>query len=430
MKSDVLIIGAGAAGLMAARDLADAGKKVLIIEARDRIGGRIFSLSQKDFGYNAEGGAEFVHGEAPITMELITKAGLTYVPSEGTLWNIRSGKPTKSEHGPTGDPRFLEYKIAIVKKLKELHEDIPIAEFLEINFSASEFAAVREWITMMVEDYDAGDPKRMSSFALRDEWLGGEEWKQGKIKEGYGPLVDYLGEQCKTLGVEIILNEEIISVEALDKTVEIKSLRGNTYEGNQVIVTLPVPIIQDIKFIPDIGGVLTNISSIGFGGVIKFLFRFKSRWWLEIFEEDLSSGTFLLVNPPVTAWWTQYPETYPVLTGWIPGPHADKYKNATDQEIIELGLHSLIETFRVERSFLEEQLIFSKVINWPADTLSQGAYSYPTPKFLEARAALVEPIKGKIFLAGEALYSGDETATVEGALGSGKEVAEKIIMLK
>jgi monoamine oxidase len=80
---DVIIIGAGAAGLMAARELARAGKKVTILEARDRIGGRIYPLSAEDFGYEAMGGAEFVHGPAPITCEIVKEAGLTLEhPSE------------------------------------------------------------------------------------------------------------------------------------------------------------------------------------------------------------------------------------------------------------------------------------------------------------------------------------------------------------
>lgn len=65
MESDIVIVGAGAAGLMAARELAQAGKRVLVLEARERIGGRVWSLDASEFGYEAQAGAEFVHGQAP-----------------------------------------------------------------------------------------------------------------------------------------------------------------------------------------------------------------------------------------------------------------------------------------------------------------------------------------------------------------------------
>src|SRR5690242_20872788 len=86
-----LIAGAGAAGLMAGRELARAGKAVTILEARDRCGGRIEPLPAREFGYPAEGGAEFVHGAAPVTRALMREAGLSLAPMAGSRWSSRSG---------------------------------------------------------------------------------------------------------------------------------------------------------------------------------------------------------------------------------------------------------------------------------------------------------------------------------------------------
>jgi monoamine oxidase len=79
----IIVIGAGAAGLMAARDLGRAGKRVTVLEARGRCGGRIHPLPTAEFGYPAEGGAEFVHREAPVTRGLLREAGLSLLPIQG-----------------------------------------------------------------------------------------------------------------------------------------------------------------------------------------------------------------------------------------------------------------------------------------------------------------------------------------------------------
>src|SRR6476469_6292085 len=89
--TDFLVVGAGAAGLMTARQLARAGKRVTILEARDRCGGRIYPLPVEEFGYPAEGGAEFVHGAAPVTRALMREAGVSLVPIEGARWGAHKG---------------------------------------------------------------------------------------------------------------------------------------------------------------------------------------------------------------------------------------------------------------------------------------------------------------------------------------------------
>src|SRR3979411_1388531 len=93
----IVVIGAGAAGLMAARELARAGERGTILEARDRYGGRIHPLSSADFGYPAEGGAEFVHGEAPVTHGLLREAGLSLLPLHGTQWTVEDGTFSQEE---------------------------------------------------------------------------------------------------------------------------------------------------------------------------------------------------------------------------------------------------------------------------------------------------------------------------------------------
>ena len=135
----------------------------------------------------------------------------------------------------------------------------------------------------------------------------------------------------------------------------------------------------------------------------------------------------MLSDGEITAWWTQYPEEYPVLTGWIPSMHAERLKDKSDGEVIDIGIASLVSAFKTDKSLIQGKLIKSKVINWPQDPFTKGAYSYSAVGAEEAYEELRRPIDNKIYFAGEALASIKETATVEGALLSGIEVANKIL---
>src|SRR3954452_333075 len=123
-----VVVGAGAAGLMAACELGRAGKTVTILEARDRCGGRIYPLPPADFGYPAEGGAEFVHGEAPVTHNLLREAGLSLLPLQGTPWTVEDGKFLPRE---PADPHEAELHAA----LRDLKHDLTVAEFLRRRFA-------------------------------------------------------------------------------------------------------------------------------------------------------------------------------------------------------------------------------------------------------------------------------------------------------
>src|SRR5213596_2839400 len=103
-----VVVGAGAAGLMAARELARAGKRVTILEARDRCGGRIYPLSIQEFGYPAEGGPEFVHGAAPVTRAVMREASLSLQPRAGTRWSKRTGKLLPDEAPVPHAAQFYE----------------------------------------------------------------------------------------------------------------------------------------------------------------------------------------------------------------------------------------------------------------------------------------------------------------------------------
>ncbi len=423
--AEILIIGAGAAGLMAARELSRAGKKVTIIEARDRIGGRIYSLDEKVFGYPAQGGAEWIHGTAPISKAIAHEAGLTLIPEDGEIWSIRDGAFLLHKS-------FIQDNPTLKSRLENLTEDISVYDFLEQNFENEKDAAFKNSILKMVEGYDAADPKLISTFELRDEWLSKPSLTQiandHRIKEGYGGLVFFLKQECEKYGVKIILNTPVEGIDYGSELVKVFTKNG-VWETPRTIVTVPLPLLKEIKFNPPIQDKIVAVEKIGFGNAIKVIMKFKTRFWENATENDLSKMTFLLCNEKFLTWWTQYPEINNVLTGWMAGPAALEYKNATSEELLDLALVTLSDIFKIKKEEIKLQLVTSQSVNWPRDPFARGSYSYTAFYTKDAYEKVVKPIGDKISFAGEALYEGEDasTATVEGALGSGKEVAAKIL---
>src|ERR1700726_2319248 len=416
----IVIIGAGAAGLMAARELGRAGKRVTILEARDRCGGRIHPLPAAKFGYPAEGGAEFVHGEAPVTHGLLREAGLSLLPIQGTQWTVEDGKFSREQ---SQDPHEAE----LHKALQELKDDLTVAEFLRRRFAGPEYGRLRHSIERMVEGYDAADPERASILALREEWMEGGRNTQARIIGGYGALVEFLTAECRNHGVAIHLGSAVSAVEASKGRGVVRCANGDAHEYDAVVLTVPLPLLKDIVLPPAERERAAAAAHIGFGNVIKILLRFETCWWVDN-RTDLADLTFLLSDASIPVWWTQHPAELPVLTGWFGGSETEAMGNLGEHELIEAGISSLAEIFGCDQEELMWNLVAAGAINWAHDPLAGGAYSYATPETRAAQAVLSRIDGGAVFFSGEALYRGRDMGTVEAALASGLETARIILL--
>jgi monoamine oxidase len=418
-RSGFVIVGAGAAGLMAARELARAGKRVVVLEARERCGGRIDPLLAEEFGYPAEGGAEFVHGAAALTRGLMGEAGLCLLPISGTRWRAANGVLAPDE-------RATPYAAELRGALSALSTDLPVADFLARNFAGPRYAELRTSIVRMVEGFDAADPSRASTFALRDEWMSSGLGRQGRIAEGYGALIAFLVAQCRGHGAAIHLGKVVTAIDTDGQGIIARCRDGSLFEASAAILTVPLPLLPGIALPPAAAQKVAACGDIGFGNVVKILLRFATHWWQDGGNRDLADLSFLIAGAAVPTWWTQHPAPYPVLTGWLAGPRADAVARLAAEELVELGLDSLAEVFAMPPDRLRGMLVAARAINWGNDPFARGAYSYATPKTRDAQSALLEPEAG-IFFSGEALYGGAEMGTVEAALASGSETARVIL---
>ena len=414
----IVIVGAGAAGLMAGRELARAGKRVTILEARDRCGGRIHPLPAAEFGYPADGGAEFVHGDAPVTRALLREAGLSLQEIEGTLWRFDGANFSREDRH---DPHEAELH-AVLGNLKD---DLTVADFLRRHFARPEYDGLRYSIERMVEGYDAADPERASTLALREEWMDGGLHTQARINGGYGALIDFLAAECRRHGAAVRLGCVVSAIEDEGGAAVVRGAGGGVHRCDRVILTVPLPLLREIALPASVRAKAAAADDIGFGNVVKILLRFARPWWRER-KPDLADMTFLLSDRTIPVWWTRYPEQHPVLTGWFGGPRTAELQGLDPQALIEAGLGSLATIFGLSREDVARDLVAATATNWGQDPFARGAYSWATPRTRAAQTMLARA-DGAVLFSGEALYRGRDMGTVEAALASGLETAGMIL---
>ena len=422
-KYEVIIAGAGAAGLMAAKILSEKKIPVCILEARDRIGGRIYTVTEPGFSKHIEAGAEFMHGRLPLTRSLSKKSGAKYYEIKGEMWQKKNGQLEKNKE-------FIEHSNLLFKKLNKLTVDVSISDFLEKNFSGKKYEETRQSLQKLIEGYDAADIKKASALAFKEEWESGDD-EQYRIENGYGILVDDLKNSCLQNDCEFYLSNIVSEIQWTSGQANVITSEKKYFSSKKVIITVPIKLIAEpteasISYKPALPEIINAAKEIGYGGVIKVVLEFSRAFWE---TEKVHNLLFVFSSEKIPTWWSQLPDKTPVLTGWLAGPKANELSNETNETILRHALHSLAAIFATDVEFLERLLKASFVHNWIADPFSKGAYSYKSLTTETSQKILLKPVSGTLFFAGEAL-SKEHFGTVEAALHSGKEVAEKILQMQ
>jgi monoamine oxidase len=416
----VIIIGAGAAGLMAARELLKTKHDVIIIEARSRIGGRIHTIIDSDFSVSIEQGAEFVHGKLPLTLELMNEAKIRIDEMAGEVYQVHNGKEHEGEF-------FNDDWDLMMTELKKLKTDLTFNDFLKEKFPYEKYKDLNENLRGFVEGYNAANVDKASAIALRDEWLSEDHAVQLRPKGGYSQMMDYLYKQIQASGGVLHLSSIVTRVKWSRDHVEVIDSDGKSFSANQVLITVPIGVLQSdaIKFDPTIPAYHKAACNVGFGGVIKITIEFRKAFWETQTGKKMPSLRFLFSDAEIPTWWSQLPEHTPILTGWLGGPKAENL-HKTEKEIYEMAVSSLSYAFNCSKDLIIDHIKAWHVSDWTKDPYSLGAYAYATLQTQNAREILTTSLEDTIFFAGEALYDGPEIGTVEAALVSGSSIAKKI----
>jgi monoamine oxidase len=412
---DVVIVGAGAAGLMAARELNNAGKTVVVLEAADRFGGRVNTIYGTPAGLPIEHGAEFIHGDAPETTRLLDEAGLVSVPVSGRQYRSDRGELT-----PQG-PLWNRMSKVFSHLGKHRKKDRSFQDFLDEKPGGRKLRDERELARGFVQGFMAADTTLISAKSLAaqgDPTEGASEAR--RIINGYMSLIDYVH---KDVAPCVKLNTRVTRLGRDGSRMRVFDNRDGEYDAGAVIVTVALSMLQNdsIAFELDVSDMRNASRELVMGHAMRLNVIVKERFW----KKKAERLSYLHAPArPFNVWWTQSPLDAPLLVGWSGGPAARKLSERGDVE--NVAIRELARAFAMHRSRAENLVDSIHWHDWTADPLTLGAYAYAAVGGANGARQLARNVDDKLFFAGEATDSGSG-GTVEGALASGKRTARRIL---
>lgn len=416
-SADVVIVGAGAAGLEAARELTARGRSVLVLEARERIGGRILTHFDPGVPVPIELGAEFLHGDTPRTDRHLAEAGLSSLDIFTERRLARAGRLDRLR-GPLLD-RVLRYA----------RKDESLDSFLSRHPGGRAHALDRKMLRRFVEGFHAADPERISVLTI-GPGRGGSAMqvsRTGRATQGYGALMDWL---AKDLGPSLRLGHEVRTIAWRQGSVTVATTRRSLrISARAAIVTAPISVLAAlppergaIAFSPQPPSLKQSLEGLTMGSAMRLVAWFDEVPWS---AKESEPCTFLqFASGPFQAAWTVNPYRWPLVVLWSGGPQALALSRLTVAELRQTLVSELAKSLGTTRRKLESRLRRVWWHDWDRDSHSRGSYSYVTVGGRKAAQALRTPAEDTLFFAGEALET--ESGTVEAALVSGAEAAESV----
>lgn len=399
-ETDVVIVGGGAAGIAAARVLGDAGAAYLLLEARDRLGGRAWTV-QDASGYALDMGCGWLHSaDRNPWLEIAQNQGCVV---DRTLppWQRPSAHVGKSADSVEAFAVALARFRDEVESLPADAPDKAAAALLEpSNPSNALIDAVSTY-------YSGAELSKVSARDLARYEDNGVNWR---LPEGYGRVIATHG-----YGLHVEVNCEAIRVDHGGRNVKVETNRG-VFEAHAVIVTLPSRIIaeRDNLFSPALPDKSEAASNLPLGLADKL---FLSLEGAEEFEPD--SRAFGAFDRTATAAYQFRPFGRPLIEAYFGGDLAADLEKGGEPAFFAFASGELQALFG--REFLK-RIAPRPMHGWARDRWARGSYSYAKPGKADSREALAQPVNGRLFFAGEACSRADYS-TAHGAYRTGVAAA-------
>ncbi len=430
--SDVIVLGAGASGLAAAERLLRAGLRVTVLEARDRLCGRVATLHDEVSGVPLELGAEFVHGKPRGLLKLARRARVQVRPClDKHLLSWRG------QH-QDGDTAF-DFTESLAKARPP---DRPVAELLRERARAERWPPWKAAFARgYVENFYGARPDTASALAIgRMEQaaldMGGIT--PFRVMEGYAqalrPLTDALLRRPET----VFLNAVARDIRWSPGHVEVRAFtREGTplgrFRAPRLVVTLPVGVLRvkppepgAVRFLPRLPEKERAWSRLEMGPIVKVLLRFRSPFWRER-EHTAGYGFFQAPGQALGVFWALTPRDTHHLVGWCGGPMAEVLSGLEEREVLRRTLDTLARLFRMTRPALHALLESWRIQDWQREPFTRGGYAVVPVGAMDAMEALATPVEGTLFFAGEATNTEGEEGTVHGALETGWRAAREVL---
>ncbi|HLU83618.1 MAG TPA: NAD(P)/FAD-dependent oxidoreductase [Trueperaceae bacterium] len=415
-RADVIVIGAGMAGLCAAHALVDTDLDVLVLEARDRLGGR--THTDRHFaGFPVELGAEFVHGARVKTWEWIERLGLRTVhwKKEEDSWvRLADGRRLTMTEARNVSPAFDLTRSWNLP-------DVPATPFesfdrylRRIGFDDEQLDYVRRsFANAAGESLRHLDATAMLA-SLRS--LEHHDAEDHRMLDGYAAIIEALG-----IGLEIVTETVVVSVVTTDDGVLVTARDGRQFHARAAIITLPLGVLAsgDVTFDPPLAQIKGHaLAGLGMGPVIKLVYRFAERLTPPEVQAVYAAG-----RAPM--WWSPSAGNHTeavVWTAFVSGDGAVDLLRLGEEAALDHALDSL----RRELGRPGLKPLDALLVDWPNDPFAYGGYSYVRPGHFGVRGHLAAPTP-PLFWAGEATATEANAATVHGAMLSGERAALEVL---
>jgi monoamine oxidase len=432
-RYDCVVLGAGLAGLHAAYLLRQSNFSVCVLEARERVGGRVLTMRTLAHLQHAELGPEFIDSNHHRVIRLAERFNLT-LSTRPDFWGV-SPSPPLGRRAQRAWRRFWNEVYALAAQVPDRYapwhapESLRMLDCVTMRAFAERlgvWAAGEPLFRRYAQNMEATEPENLSVYSIAaQEAFYGKGVYAGvyRFVDGTDSLPRALAEVFTALGGELRLSAPVEAIEQTADGVRVYARQAGkplTVQASYAIVALPFPVLTQLEWRPALAPWRVEaLQSAGKGAVIRTLIQFRRRFW-----RDEPFPRVYAERADISAIWEEtdlQAGESGVLSFWTGGDAARRWASLSEQARIDECLRTLEAMYPDCRT----QVIAARSYDWQADPFAQHAYIHHTTGYLTQALPLLRQPEGRIHFAGD--YLSLFVGYMEGALESGERAAQAVI---